>query len=423
MKGGIAKQVHHMVSSRTLLKITLVIAALIITSSIVATTPTEAKSQSVQWTYQGGSSVIAGYPVLSPTGDLYVYSTDGVNATIYAVSPLGKGLWNTGVALASMPQFSADGTMFVLVDVLSNAKVNGTGLLALNPAGIMKWTFVVPGISEGMRVLPDGGVVLGAMPTSVGQHSLVCLNANGSERWTKGIYDLNSSNPMMYPVAIHGNNVLVATTSFSSPERSIITEYAPDGKVVRSFKTDFAPQSIFFAPDGTMRTVGYNLSRSTNYEYLYALNANGSVKWASLLNNVYGDLAILYDGTTVYGELTGSSGLNLDVYAVDGNGKSLWRSVNLKTIPVAFGNGMLLSNSTALMLVDRDGGIVWKFDGSFNGQPVVSGKTIYAGSGSVLMAISDSAWKLSWQPMVLLLTIIVALVGVGSLSGRTPRLD
>ncbi|MGD0819050.1 MAG: hypothetical protein ABR986_11755, partial [Methanomassiliicoccales archaeon] len=64
-----------MVSSRTYLKITIVIAALIVISTVIATTPIEAKSQSVQWTWHGGSTVNSGYPVRSPTGDLFVYST------------------------------------------------------------------------------------------------------------------------------------------------------------------------------------------------------------------------------------------------------------------------------------------------------------------------------------------------------------
>jgi hypothetical protein len=191
--------------------------------------------------------------------------------------------------------------------------------------------------------------------------------------------------------------------------------------LVRSFRTDFAPQSIFFAFDGTMRAVGFNFSRSTDYEYLYGLSANGSVMWSLLLNDEYGDLALLSDGTTVYGEISGTSGLNLNIYAVDSNGKTLWKSVDAKSIPVAFGTGVLLSNSTALTLVDRDGGVTWKLNGSYYGQPAVYGKTIYAGNGNDLVAISESVWKISWQPAVLVLTIIIVAIAVATLGGRSPR--
>ncbi|HEY3420088.1 MAG TPA: PQQ-binding-like beta-propeller repeat protein [Methanomassiliicoccales archaeon] len=407
-----------MVSSRTLLKITLVIAALMVVSSVIVTSPIEAKSQSVQWTYQGGSNVIASYPALSPTGNLFVYSSDGTNATIYNISPEGKGLWNSVVALTSTPQFGPDGTLYVLVKVTANTNVNGTGLMALNTAGIMKWAYVIPGVSYSMKVLPDGGVVLGAKPMWSGQHNLICLNADGSERWTKGSYIANTSNPVSYPLAIRGNDVLVANTTFVG--RSSITEYAPDGSSVRTFKTDFTPEfDVFFALDGTMRAVGYNFSRTTDYAYLYALSDNGSFMWAAQLNAQFEGMTILRDGTTVYAELAGSTGSNLNVYAVDANGKSLWRSVNAKTVPVAFQNGLLLANSTALMLVDRDGGVIWKLDGSFGGQPVVNGNTIYVGSGSILLAISESAWKMTWQPIVIIVVIMAAAFGVILLGGRS----
>ena len=408
-----------MVSSRTILKIVIVIAALIITSTVLAITPVEAKSQSIQWTWHGSSSANAGYPVLSPTGDLYTYSTIGGRATVYSISPEGKDLWNTSLVLASMPQFSADGNIYILEWISNNTSVNGTGLLVLTPEGAVKWTFTVPGLAEGMKILPDGGVVLGTEPFYPGQHSLICLNINGSVRWTKGSYDTNSTNPMMLPVGIHGNDILVASTSFESPSNSVITEYAPDGTVVRSFRTDFTPLSISFALDGTMRAVGYNFSQSTDYEYLYAMNDNGSVMWALMLGNEAGNLVVLSDGTTIFGESTNSSVLNLNVYAVDAMGNTLWKSANVMSIPVAFGTGVLFANSTALMLVDRDGGVLWKLDGSFSGMPVVNGKTIYAGSGNDLLAISESTWKVTWQPVVILFTIMFAAIGVGLLGGRS----
>ena len=108
---------------------------------------------------------------------------------------------------------------------------------------------------------------------------------------------------------------------------------------------------------------------------------------------------------------------------MDSHGNELWRSSNVKTVPVAFGNGVLLANSTGLMLADRNGGVIWRLEGAFDGQPVVNGKTIYAGSGSILMAISDSAWQASWQPVVLVLTVLVAMLGVGVLSGISPKID
>ena len=411
-----------MASSRTLLKITLVIAALLVTTTVMITSPIEAKSQSVQWSWNGGSTVEVNYPALSPNGDLFTYSLSDVNATIYAVSPEGMSLWNGSMALANMPQFGSDGTIFLPISI-GDTRVNGSGLLVLDQAGNMKWTFVVPGIAEGMLVLPDGGIVLGAMAVFPGQHSLTCLNADGSVRWTKGDYQTNLTNPMMYPVGIHGNDVLVSSTSYSAPARSTITEYSPDGTALFSYRTDFAPQSIFFAFDGTMRMVGFNYTRTTDYEYLYGLSANGSFLWSTQLSNEYGDLVLLNDGTTVYSQFTGTTSMALDIYAVDGNGDMLWKTVNAKSIPVAFGSGILISNASAMMLIDRDGGVIWKLSGSYFGQPVTDGRTIYAGSGGNLVAISESAWKITWQPAVLVLAVMVAMIGVAMLGGRTPRIE
>ena len=396
------------------------VAALIIVSTIVATTPVEARTQSVQWTWHGSPTVTTGDVVRSPNGDLYVHSNIGSVTTIFAISPDGKDLWNVNVTLDSTPQFGPDGTMFILVHT-SNTTVNGTGLLALTPAGTTEWSFAIPGVSEGLQALPDGGVVLGAEPRYPGQFSLVCLNADGGVRWTKGAYDANSSNTVMYPVGVRGYDVLVATTSDPSPTASVITEYRPDGTSLRSFGTDFQPQGIVFALDGTMRTIGFNYSRNTGSEQLYGLNFNGSVMWAVPTNNVKGDLAVLADGTTVYAEQTDPSGLNFNVFAVDANGNTLWSVVNLKSIPVAFGSGVLLADPTALRLVDRDGGVIWTLNGIYYGQPVVAGKNIYIGSGSNLVALSETAWTLTWQPAVLVLTIMVAMIGVYMLSGITPK--
>ena len=411
-----------MASSRTLLKITLVIAALLVTTTVIITSPIEAKSQSVQWSWNGGSAVEVNYPALSPNGDLFTYSVSSSHATIYVVSPEGKSLWNDSLALANIPQFGPDGTIFVPISI-SNTRVNGSGLLVLDQDGNMKWTFTVPGISEGMLVLPDGGVVLGAMAVFPGQHSLTCLNADGTVRWTKGDYETNLTNPMMYPVGIRGNDILVSSTSYTSPARSTITEYSPDGTALFTFGTDFAPQSIFFASDGTMRMVGFNYSRTTDYEYLYGLSANGSFQWAKPLSNEYGDLVLLPDGTTIYSQLTGTTSLILDIYAVDGNGNSLWTSVGAKSVPVAFGSGILFSNSTAMMLIDRDGNLLWNLSGSYYGQPATDGRTIYAGNAGNLVAISETPWKMTWQPAVLVLTVIIAMIGVAMLGGRTPRLE
>jgi hypothetical protein len=106
---------------------------------------------------------------------------------------------------------------------------------------------------------------------------------------------------------------------------------------------------------------------------------------------------------------------------VDGNGNSLWKSSNAQSIPVAFGTGVLICNSTAMMLIDRDGGVIWKLSGSFYGQPATDGKTIYAGYGGSLVAISESGWKMTWQPAVLVLTVMAAIIGIFMLGGRMPR--
>ena len=42
---------------------------------------------------------------------------------------------------------------------------------------------------------------------------------------------------------------------------------------------------------------------------------------------------MLSDGTTIFGESTNSSVLNLNVYAVDAMGNTLWKSANVMTSP------------------------------------------------------------------------------------------
>lgn len=407
-----------MASSRTLLKILLVITALIITSTVIATSPIEAKSQTTQWTWSGGSGVSYGYPLLSPTGDLMLYSTNDV---LYTISPQGSLLRNSSMMLTGMPLFSADGSVFALVSA-SATTVNGTKLIVMSPTGNVKWNHSIAGIAMGMNVLPDGGVVLGIMPTWAGQVNLECLNSDGSTRWTKGGYDAEALGSMMYPIGIHGNNVMVSSTKNATPDTAVIHEFLPDGTELRAFNTNFTPLSIFFAIDGTMRTVGYQFSQDTNFEALYCLSNNGSVIWQKAISNLYGDIVVLPDGMTSFAERSGSINFSLTVYAVDRNGDPLWQLSNADSVPVVYKGNTLVSNAASLLLVSHDGKVIWSIDGLFYGQPVVKGNTIYAGTSSGLTAITDSAWNVTWQPAVLMLTIIVAMAGVWLLSGRTPRL-
>ena len=71
--------------------------------------------------------------------------------------------------------------------------------------------------------------------------------------------------------------------------------------------------------------------------------------------------------------------------------------------------------------VEGNGAIDWRLDGSFYGQPVVNGDTIYAGNGTNLVAISETAWKMTWQPLAIMLTAIAAMIGVVLIGGRTPE--
>jgi len=67
--------------------------------------------------------------------------------------------------------------------------------------------------------------------------------------------------------------------------------------------------------------------------------------------------------------------------------------------------------------------ILWNLSGSYYGQPATDGRTIYAGNAGNLVAISETPWKMTWQPAVLVLTVIIAMIGVAMLGGRTPRLE
>jgi outer membrane protein assembly factor BamB len=90
-------------------------------------------------------------------------------------------------------------------------------------------------------------------------------------------------------------------------------------------------------------------------------------------------------------------------------------------VPVLFNGSVLVAYASSLFLLDRNGGVIWAVDGAFYGQPVVNGGTIYAGTSTDLRAISESSWKVQWQPAVILATVIVTMLGYVVLSGGSPK--
>lgn len=308
---------------------------------------------SISWAYPMGGEVHSS-PAIGADGTVYVGSDDG---NLYAIDPGGNLLpgwpYATGDAVYSSPAIGADGTVYVgsndgnlyALDsggnllpgwpyatgwaVDNSPAIGGDGtvyvecygqLYAINPNGSLKWAddflggFYDFNGDSSPSIDADGTVyvVCGSSEyvQPLGEYfyycNLIATNPDGSGKWS---CDLLTSNSGFYvesrsPAAIGiDGTVYVGNDGYDGSSYGELYAISPIGDVKWIYFID-SPEVEFSSPaigaDGTVYAgcIDYNL---------YAINANGSLKWTyTTANRIGSSPAIGADGTVYVGSADGN---------------------------------------------------------------------------------------------------------------------
>ena len=204
------------------------------------------------WKYRIGENVNSS-PAIGDDGTIYVR---GISNYLLAIKPNGTEKWRMNIGSAasmtySSPVIGSDGTIYTF------GLMNYTDMLyAINPDGNVKWVF------------SDIEFATGITP-AIGTDGTIILAGNVIDVWSLSVF---------FAVSSSGN----LQWTFERPEGHQFSNSSPaiDANGV-----------IYFGTWGN---------------HLYALNANGTLKWKfKTLNNIDSSPAIASDGTIYFGSWDG----------------------------------------------------------------------------------------------------------------------
>lgn len=256
------------------------------------------ESLSVAWTYRAGGD-ISGSAVVNRAGQvlfgardvrLYCLNGDGTEAWVANLDSLGTSIYFTAPALDD------EGNVYIT----TNRK-----LVKVDSIGTVVWRYPdhnALSISHSPVIGHDGKVYFACY-----SDSLYALTPEGGLDWAHGLgLDVNSA-----PAVGHDGNIYVATTRGSGGWR--LWAFAPNGDTAWTFplagQADFASPAV--GPDSTVY-VGAD-------RYLYALSADGQLKWRDSLRAAVQSCPAIADDSTLY--VTAGS----YVYNVSADSGTRWR--------------------------------------------------------------------------------------------------
>ena len=321
--------------------------------------------------YDGDSS-----PAIAMDGTIYQATFDG---KLVAITPAGQIKWTfkAGREIKSSPAVDGDGTIYF--------GARDRKLYAVTPDGQLKWIFATGAwIDSSPAIGVDGTIYFGSWDTN-----FYALNPDGSEQWIFATAGMIDSSP-----AIGADG----TVYFGSHDKKFYA-LKPDGTLRWAFLTGGQiSSSPAIAADGTI----YFTSTDGN---LYALKPDGSERWrlhtgggtaASPVLDVPGQIYLAVNGIRA---------------SFSSDGKKIWEyggsPMLVEPAPAVAANGLVYFAASwgNLTAFDAQGRAVWSADIGKGVVPTSSTAigadgTIYAGNGRILnaMAATNSAplAKSSW---------------------------
>jgi outer membrane protein assembly factor BamB len=251
------------------------------------------RSGGVFWTFQT-SGIIFSSPSFESDGTVIIgsyFANPGVatsgafDGKVYAIDLYtGKVKWSyqTQSAVGSSAAIGPDNTVYI--------GSNDGFMYALDGSnGHLKWKFATGGIIESCPALSENGILyFGSKDNKV-----YAVNAaTGAQVWSYTTGDKVVSSPAITP---DGTTIYVG-----SWDHKLYSFNAATGAVNWTFLTgDLGDPSPIIGTDGT-------IYYSSNDGHVYAVNPNGTQKWAAAVDPIiYTSVSMAKDGTLYEGTMTG----------------------------------------------------------------------------------------------------------------------
>lgn len=300
-------------------------------------------SPALKWTFRAG--LFANSPAVGADGSIYFGSLDG---NLYALNPGGEEVWRAVLGqISGVPAVGGGGMIYVGV-----ASPEEEMFYALNRDGTAAWGYHIEShiVESSPIVGPDGSIYLGASNPQTGGGAVAAVHPDGSEKW----------------------------------------RYAVGSRI---------PFSPALGQDGTVY-VGAGNGR------LYALKADGGLKWEINPGTVSSSPSVAADGTIYVGAGDAYQALNPD------DGSQIWSfsppDGEADSRP-ALGRGgrvYLTSNGSEVYALDHDGNLIWTFAAEvqderevhFSSSVTVDGATVlYAGTREGELFAINPDGSLRWR--------------------------
>ena len=336
-----------------------------------------AEDGTLKWTFAMRFRVV-GSPAIGLDGTIYAGEGNWANAlnSLYAINPDGTQKWALGLKgqfeyWAISPAIGLDGTIYAGSRFYPS---EAGDLYAINPDGTLKWVFTINSILSPAIGL-DGTIYAGSK-------NLYAINPqDGTLKWAFAIKGGAVNSPA---IGLDGT-IYAGEVNYPYTLNSL---YAinPDGTQKWAFTANDRFSSPAIGSDGTLYAGSSN--------YLYATNPDGTQKWAfATKGGAVSSPTIGLDGTLYVG-----SGYHL--YAINPDGTQKWAFATnggVRSPTIGLDGTLYAGSSNYLYAINPDGTQKWSFytfDG-FGSPTIGLDGTLYAGSGSSLYAINSSSLGLA----------------------------
>ena len=282
---------------------------------------------------------------------------------------------------------------------------NGLSPFLGNQIGALKWKNNLMGVSGSIilsspAIAKDGTIYIGSFDSNL-SGNLYAIDSNGNQKWS---YKIGSQNLYASPAIGPDGTIYI---SGGSENTSLLYAIKPDGTLKWSFENgQYSNSSPVIGTDGTIYICG------TSYNYVFAINAIGTLKWINNMSagNSYGVVTpvIGSDGTIYVGSIDAT------LYAINplnGITTSYFETeASIYSSPAIGPDGTIYISSSdnflyAIQPTKPTGTLIWKigipsysFVNIITSSPAIgSDGTIYIGSiDNKLYAIYPADGSIKW---------------------------